>query len=81
MDFGWTGPDEHPAYTIRVPVGQGQVIDGDLPDTNLLERQPAIRTARLAAPVATHRDLHTDLLDEKFLHDAPGEPKQLLEIE
>jgi hypothetical protein len=60
----------------------GQVIDGDLPGTNLLERRrPAIRTALLATAVTKHRDLHPDLLDEKLLHDAPGEPEQLLDVE
>jgi len=60
----------------------GQVIDGDLPGTNLLERRrPAIRTALLATAVTKHRDLHADLFHQNLIHDAPGEPEQLLDVE
>ena len=60
----------------------GQVIDGDLPGTNLFERRrPAIRTARFVTAITTHRDLHPDLFHQNLIHVAPGEPEQLLDVE
>ena len=91
-DFGRPGSDEHPALRAapldcgqrdpdRVPIGKGQIIDSDLPRTNFLEGYPAIRTARLAAAVAKHRDLHPDLFHQNLTHDASGKPEQLLDVE
>ncbi len=92
MDFGRPGSDEHPALRAapldcgqrdpdRVPIGKGQIIDSDLPRTDFLEGYPAIRTARLAAAVAKHRDLHPDLFYQNLTHDASGKPEQLLDVE
>ncbi len=41
----------------------------------------AIRTARLAAAAAKHRDLHPDLFHQNLTQDASGEPEQLLDVE
>ena len=65
----------------RVPVGNGQIIDGDLPGTDFLESHPTIRTEGLATTITKHRDLHADIFHENLTHDAPGEPEQLLDVE
>jgi len=43
----------------RIPVGQGQLIDGDFTGTDFLESRLAVRTARLATAVTKHRDVHS----------------------
>ncbi len=94
IDFGrrGRGRDEHPAIRAApldgwkrdpdgVPVGQRQIIDGNITRADLLERHPAIRTVRLATAVTKHRDLHTDFFHQNLTQDASGEPEQFLVVE
>jgi len=57
----------------RVPVSQGQIVDGQLAFGVLLQARPTFRATRLAALVGTHLDLRPDFLDENLFHDTPVE--------
>lgn len=65
----------------RRPIAKRQIIDGDLSLADLLEGYLAMGAMRLGAPITTHRDLHSDRLDENLLHDTSGELEQGFEVE